>query len=114
MHWRPVNQIDSIKEIESEIEHLKKRSPNLSNILTWVIPLLLLSFVVPLFPNRTGARPLIESIGYIPGVILSILITLSISLIMIYREKQNLEKRLTELNLRKKVLKKRTNNKDEV
>ena len=110
MHWKPVDHIDSIKEIETEIAQLKKQSPNFKNNLTWIIPLILLSFVLPYFPNRTGARPLIESIGYWPGVVVCLVILTAVSIYIGYQEKQKMENRLTELNLRKTILKKRMNN----
>jgi MFS superfamily sulfate permease-like transporter len=113
MHWKPVNHIDSIKEIETEIEQLKKQSPNFKNNLVWIIPLILLSFILPFFPNRTGARPLIESVGYWPGVLVCLAILTVVSIYIDHQEKQQRENRLTELNLRKTILKKRMNN-DEI
>jgi hypothetical protein len=114
MHWKPVHHIDSIKEIEMEIEQLKRQSTNFKSNLTWITPLILLSFVLPFFPNRTGARPFIESVGYWPGVIICLVILTAVSIYIDYREKQKRENRLTELNLRKAILKKRRKNKDEV
>lgn len=109
MQTKPVSQIDSIKEIELEMEQLKSQSPSVKNSLVWIIPLFLLSFILPFFPNRTGARPLIESIGYFPGVIFCLVIFIAVSYYSVYLEKQKIEKRLSDLYLRKRLLEKRAN-----
>lgn len=103
-----IYEIDSVEEINLEIEKSEKELPNFKNSLKWSIPLLfILSLLLPFLSGKTGARPLVESIGYPKGVILCCLILSSIWIYMYYKTKKKSEERTAQLKLRKRVLEKR-------
>ncbi|WP_422858891.1 hypothetical protein ACOKFD_16290 [Flagellimonas sp. S174] len=105
---RRIRELNSLKEIETEIKKAESEIQNFQKSLYWVVPtIILICLVLPYFRGKFGGRPLIESIGYLEGVLFCILIFLGVYIYTFYQFKRKNEDKLFELNSRKRRLENR-------